>query len=213
MSTPMSHEEQIAFNQKNKTVYFSFDIEADGPSPAKNSMLSFGLVVFDQAGKEIGSLKKNLQPRPGAVQDKRCMEEFWAKQPEAWKRTTENAVDPKEFAEAVADMWKAFEGHGKRVWIANPAAYDWQWLKYYYEAYKTEEMPDIGYSAKCIGTLWSSQCAQKGMSQSQEWDEEEKRMKEIAVKLEGHVPHDAEHDARVQGLFFFEMDGHDMLCH
>lgn len=183
-------------------VYLSFDIEADGDSPAKNSMVSFGVVAFDEQGKEVHKYQANIKPRVGAVQGKRCMEEFWAKNPEVWKFVQTNQKEPAAFVAVIARMIEEHHEAGfKIVWLANPAAYDWQWLKAYYELYKEDSYPDIGYSAKCIGSMWTNKCRRMGWS-SLEDHLESGAMKSLQAK--DHVEHNPEHDARVQGLFYFK---------
>ena len=63
-------------------------------------------------------------------------------------------------------------------------------------------MPDIGYIAKCIGSILRAYgWATKLTPPAQEDELEEKKMK--LLQEVGHVAHNPEHDARVQGKFFF----------
>jgi hypothetical protein len=190
---------------KPMRLYASFDIEADGSSPAQNSMLSFGLVLFDSTGKEIDKLQINLKPRVGAEQEKRCMDEFWAKNPEVWKFVQTDAQEPQEFGTRVAALLVKYKDH-RVTWVANPAAYDWQWVKFYYELYKPVGAPDIGYSAKCIGTLYWT-WFRIGSVHTLMLDDEDLAEQQWMQKLKapGHMDHNPEHDARVQGRFFFEL--------
>ena len=41
-------------------IYVSTDVEADGPIPGRNSMLSFGSAAFRRSGQMIGSFSVNL---------------------------------------------------------------------------------------------------------------------------------------------------------
>jgi hypothetical protein len=67
----------------SKEIYVSTDVEADGPIPGPNSMLSFGSAAYT-AGKElIGTFSANLETLPGATADPKTGE-WWAQQPEAW---------------------------------------------------------------------------------------------------------------------------------
>jgi hypothetical protein len=40
-------------------LYFSVDIESDGPIPGRNSMLSMGCAVFTHTGKMIATYSAN----------------------------------------------------------------------------------------------------------------------------------------------------------
>ncbi len=63
-------------------IYFSVDIETDGPIPGQNSMLSLGAVALDATGHELSTFTINFVELPGAVADASTME-WWAKQPAA----------------------------------------------------------------------------------------------------------------------------------
>src|SRR3989338_6556001 len=131
-------------------LYASFDIEADGPCPLKNSMLSFGVVIYDQDGNEIDSFERNLFARTDAVEDIDCLNSFWKQHPDQWDYVHTNQISPRQF---VRDFVKFLNGRSV-IWIAYPAAYDWQWLNNYYHLYRDASDPDLGYSAKCISTLF-----------------------------------------------------------
>src|SRR5437879_2557662 len=120
----------------SRKLYASFDIEADGSCPAKNSMLSIGIVFFNGAGKEVRTYQRNIKPLPGKEQEKRCMVEFWAKHPDVWAFVTSNQVDAKVFVDELAAILADLTKDGSQVtWVAHPAAYDWQWLKNYYDTF------------------------------------------------------------------------------
>ena len=63
-------------------IYFSVDIETDGPIPGQNSMLSLGAVALDGHGNELSTYTVNFTELPGARPDPDTME-WWAKQPAA----------------------------------------------------------------------------------------------------------------------------------
>jgi hypothetical protein len=64
-------------------IYVSTDVEADGPIPGPNSMLSFGSAAYT-AGKELlGTFSANLETLPGTAADPKTAE-WWTKHPEAW---------------------------------------------------------------------------------------------------------------------------------
>ena len=67
----------------SREIYVSTDIEADGPIPGPNSMLSFGSAAFRADKTMVGTFSANLTLLPGAVGDPKIME-WWKSQPQAW---------------------------------------------------------------------------------------------------------------------------------
>jgi hypothetical protein len=60
----------------SKEIYVSTDVEADGPIPGPNSMLSFGSAAYT-GGKELtGTFSANLETLPGATADPKTAE-WW----------------------------------------------------------------------------------------------------------------------------------------
>lgn len=108
--------------------YVVVDIEADGPTPGANSMLSFAAVALSSSGAFVGEFETVLAPLPGAAPDPNTLAWF-ATQPEAWAAATTNPRDP---AAAIADFvaW-GFGFVGRRVFAASPLAFDGFWIDYY----------------------------------------------------------------------------------
>jgi hypothetical protein len=67
----------------SKEIYVSTDVEADGPIPGPNSMLSFGSAAYTGRKELIGTFSANLETLPGATAHPKTAE-WWARQPEAW---------------------------------------------------------------------------------------------------------------------------------
>ena len=57
-------------------IYVSTDIEADGPIPGPNSMLSIGAAAFLHDKTLVSTFSANLEPLPGAAGDVKTME-WW----------------------------------------------------------------------------------------------------------------------------------------
>ena len=75
---------------KNKTeIYVSTDVEADGPIPGVNSLLSFGSAAYLADKTLIDTFTANLETLPGAVADPSTMA-CWKQQPEAWEAARED---------------------------------------------------------------------------------------------------------------------------
>jgi hypothetical protein len=109
-------------------LYFSTDIETDGPIPGPYSMLSFGTAVFDAAGQRRGEFTRNLTPLDGAGQHPDTMA-FWARNKEAYDATR---VDPVAPAAAMADYVAWVDGFGGRpVFVAYPAGFDFLFMYWY----------------------------------------------------------------------------------
>jgi hypothetical protein len=64
-------------------IYVSTDIEADGPIPGPNSMLSLGSAAFQADGSQIATFSANLETLPGAAGNPETMK-WWKRHPEAW---------------------------------------------------------------------------------------------------------------------------------
>src|SRR3989338_2176772 len=129
-------------------IYVSTDVEADGPIPGMNSMLSFGSAAYLSDKTLIATFTANLETFPGAVADPKTME-WWQRQPEAWKACRENLQAPEK---AMKDylLWLK-ELPGIPVFVGYPAAYDFLFV-YWYLIRFTGESP-FSHSALDIKTL------------------------------------------------------------
>jgi DNA polymerase III alpha subunit (gram-positive type) len=180
-------------------VYASFDIEADGAVPVLHNMLSLGISFHDSEGNKLKEFQRNIKPLPGRQAEKKCMEEFWDKNPEAWKSATSNQCEAKDVISDLVKILQEFQQSKCNVtWIAAPASFDWQWLKNYYEMFKSETDPELGFSARCISTLFWTYCQVNGVLSK---DDQAKLRKELTV---GHThTHKSLDDATEQASLFF----------
>jgi len=116
-----------------KEIFVSTDIEANGPIPGPNSMLSFGSVAFDLTDPdnpvEVGSFGRNLLEIEGSAPDPATMTEFWDKNPVAWAICRQDTVDPKVAMLEYVDWLKSLPG--KVVFVGYPATYDFMWVYWY----------------------------------------------------------------------------------
>ena len=129
-------------------IYVSTDVEADGPIPGINSMLSFGSAAYLADKTLVRTFTANLETLPGAVADPKTME-WWKRQPEAWKACHENLQPPEK---AMADYLVWLKGlPGLPVFVGYPAAYDFLFV-YWYLIHFTGESP-FSHSALDIKTL------------------------------------------------------------
>ncbi len=180
-----------------KELYFSVDVETNGPIPGDFSILSLGTVAFTEEGEDMGAFSYNLIPLPWAKQDANTME-FWDKNPEAWKRATENQFDPEEVIQFYVGWVKnvcARQG-ARAVFVGYPAGFDFTFV-YWYCHHFAKECPfgfqalDIkSYAMAILGTDFKSTIKK---TMPKDWFPENKHT-HIAVE-----------DAREQGLLFLNM--------
>ncbi len=109
-------------------IYVSTDVEADGPIPGPNSMLSFGSAAYSADKKLLGTFSANLRTLPGAAGDPRTME-WWQTQPEAWAACRADARDPAVVMPEYVAWLKSLPG--KPVFVGYPAAYDFMFVYWY----------------------------------------------------------------------------------
>lgn len=121
----------------SQELYFSTDVESDGPIPGRNSMLSFATVVLDVDGKEHGSFSRNLQLLEGACPDPDTMA-WWGRpeNKEAWQKCRESPVDPGSAMKDYTEWVRSFPG--SPVFTAYPAGYDFLFLYWYIRAHGLE---------------------------------------------------------------------------
>jgi DNA polymerase III alpha subunit (gram-positive type) len=111
-----------------KEIYVSTDIEADGPIPGPNSMLSIASAAYLPNKKLVDTFSANLATLEGAVSDLKTME-WWKRFPEAWAKCRENVQNPNIVLPEYVKWLK--ELPGKPVFVAYPAAYDFLFVYWY----------------------------------------------------------------------------------
>lgn len=117
-------------------VYFSVDIETDGPIPGVNSMLSLGAAAFAEDGKMLATFSVNFETLEGATSDPDTME-WWATQPEAWDACRKDLRHP---ASAIGSfvLWiqevcvlGAGQSTPRPVFVGYPAGFDFTFVYWY----------------------------------------------------------------------------------
>lgn len=114
------------------TTYLSVDIEADGPIPGPFSMLSFGVVAFDEKGQEIGAFKRNLERLQHAMQHPKTMA-WWAERQAAYDKTRVECVSPHAGMRELDEWMRGLSG--KKTFVGYPASYDFLFLYWYLQAF------------------------------------------------------------------------------
>lgn len=142
-------------------VIIAFDIETSGPHFDKNALLSIGVSVQNLNGVEIDSFQKNMTLPEGRVFDEKCYNEFWVKNPEAYKFVTSETSQPKE----VMRDFVLFLANIERIYpdnfiVSNNSSFDVAWINLYLALY-TDRLP-LNY--RMNGTyrmIWDSASVQK----------------------------------------------------
>ena len=151
--------------RKKMLRFASFDIEADGPSPMTHNMRSLGIAIFNPKGEILDSFYVTIEAQVSAegtsfLPDPQCLEEFWNHHPEQWTAVQQNAVSPTAAMEQLTTFITPYYANGNRLqWVADPANFDWMWLKGYYEKYgPSQDKPDIGYYCHDLSSLIRAYC-------------------------------------------------------
>lgn len=114
------------------TTYIVTDIEADGPDPDRNSMLSFASVAIDASGAVLGEFEAVLKPRadrrpnPGTI-------EWWQSHPEAYAAATRDPVEPEKVMNSFVAWVDGFPG--EKVFSARPLLFDGGWIDEYLKTF------------------------------------------------------------------------------
>lgn len=122
-------------------IYFSTDIETNGPIPGKYSMLSFASAVFTSDGKLIDSYSANLDTLPEAQQHPDTMQ-WWSTQKEAWaacrKDTRPADVVMPEYIQWIKNVRLGNDNKIRPVFVGYPAGFDFTFMYYYMIAFAGE---------------------------------------------------------------------------
>lgn len=129
-------------------IFFSADVETDGPIPGPYSVLSFALVfagtfdggLFERPAEYDVHFYRELRPISERFQD-----EALAVNGLDRDRLIQDGDDP-EKAMADAYEWvKGISGGNNPVLVAYPVSFDWTWLYWYFTQFSSKGSP-FGYS-------------------------------------------------------------------
>ena len=174
-------------------IYVSTDIEADGPIPGPNSMLSFASAAYLTDKTLIDTFQANLELLPGAKGDPKTME-WWKTQPEAWKRCRQNLQNPEIAMKSYVTWLKSLPGIP--VFVAYPATYDFMFV-YWYLLHFIGESPFMHHGLDI--RTYAMAMMKTGYKQSSKGD-----MPRYWFDEHPHT-HDALDDAIEQGALFCNM--------
>lgn len=119
-------------------IYFSADVETDGPIPGPFSMLSFALVY-------AGSFDGQNFVRPDAYENvfyrelQPISENFQQEALDVNKldreKLSKTGHDPRSAMNDAADWIKKVAGDSRPILVAYPVSFDWTWLYWYFTAF------------------------------------------------------------------------------
>ncbi len=125
-------------------VYFSADVETDGPIPGPYSMLSFGLVyagAFD--GK---TFHRPTDYRRVFYEELRPISDVY--EPEALQvngldrdRLLREGMPPEVSMTAASNWVRQIAGNARPVLVAYPLSFDWSWLYWYFVRFSANGSP------------------------------------------------------------------------
>lgn len=142
--TASFYEPKVVRQEKRVDIYFSADVETDGPIPGPYSMLSFAMVF---AGRYDG---KNFQ-RPDRYESTFYRELRPISQQFQREALDVNGLDRQrlwtEGTDPVVAMGDAYEwvrkiaGDAQPVLVAYPLSFDWTWLYWYFIKFSPQGSP------------------------------------------------------------------------
>jgi hypothetical protein len=125
-------------------LYFSADIEADGPIPGPYSMLSFGLAVagrfdgkvFEVCNPEGQTFYRELRPISNEFDPKALQVSHLDRD-----ALLQGGEDPTKAMTDATDWVRKHTGEDRAVVVAFPASFDWLFLYWYFVSFSRRDSP------------------------------------------------------------------------
>ena len=131
-------------NTKSTDIYFSADVETDGPIPGPFSMLSFALVYagrFDGTTFETPeSYDRFFRAELRPISDDFQVEALKVNGLDRERLRREGRDPALAMTEAARWVWDVAAG-GRPVVVAYPLSFDWTWLYWYFVRFSSEGSP------------------------------------------------------------------------
>lgn len=127
----MTHRARLPSGETGMTmseIYFSTDVETDGPIPGPHSMLSFASAAYTAEKQLIGTFSANLETLEGATADPKTAA-WWATQPKAWAACRSDQEAPAVAMKRYAAWVKSLSA--RPVFVAYPAGFDFMFVYWY----------------------------------------------------------------------------------
>ena len=143
-TTTMKDAQKIASSERALDVYFSADVETDGPIPGPFSMLSFALVYagtfdgqqFTRPYNYEQKFYRELKPISGDYQPEALLVNGLNRE-----RLCEEGETPESAMTEAHDWIKKVAGNAKPVLVAYPLSFDWAWLYWYFIRFSSKGSP------------------------------------------------------------------------
>ena len=185
---------------EQREIYFSLDVETEGPIPGPHSMLSFGLAAFVPGlEKPLSTFAANLDLLPDSYPHEDT-QKFWNAHGAVYESTRINRFEPN-VAMILLRTWvkEVCEKHpGKPVCVAYPASFDFMFLYWYLMKFGGQS--PFGFQALDIKTLAFTQLKCKGFRGTTK-----RNFKEHWIPSELVHTHIALDDAIEQGVMFIRI--------
>jgi hypothetical protein len=164
-------------------LFFSVDVEADGPIPGPYSMLAIGLCV---AGRYDGERFAPTDPRADTFYaELRPISEEWS--PDAVSvsgldraKLAKEGREPAEAMTAAAEWVRARADHDRPVMVGFPLVFDWMFAYWYFERFAEGGSP-FGFSSGLDMKTMYQQKAGVVLSEAGKDD--------LPARLQGDAPH------------------------
>jgi hypothetical protein len=125
--------------RKNDYYVLAVDIEASGSSKKRHGIVSIGASVQDRYSNEVANFQVNLSLPEGKEYEEKCIQNFWLKNPGAYKFVQTNTVEThiaiERFTDFLSKVEKDFNQGGKLRVVSDNPRFDVAWLNYYIDEY------------------------------------------------------------------------------
>lgn len=115
-------------DRKTDEIYFSTDVETDGPIPGPHSLLSMASAAYRADKTLLGTFSVNLELLPDAKGHPDTMA-WWRDHQGAWDAARVNPESPELAMRRYVDWVKGFGG--RPVFVAYPAGFDFLFVYWY----------------------------------------------------------------------------------
>lgn len=140
----ISPRESDWISEKNIDVYFSADVETDGPIPGPYSLLSFAMVYagrYDgQKFESPANLKQTFYREIKPISDSFESEALRVNQLDR-DRLCQEGKDPVDAMTEAAQWVRKIAGPNRPILVAYPLSFDWTWLYWYFIRFSSEGSP------------------------------------------------------------------------
>lgn len=183
---------------KSTDVYFSADVETDGPIPGPFSMLSFALVyagrfdgkTFERPDSYDLHFRAELRPISHEYQAEALRVNRLDRE-----RLCREGQDPEKAMTEAAHWVRSVASGGRPVVVAYPLSFDWTWLYWYFIRFSAEGSPFNHSGCFDIKTAYA-------VKASVPIAEAGRRQLESTLRPPGSHTHDALEDAIEQAQIF-----------